>query len=558
MEAELQNHGRRLTPLLLVAVVLSLALPLAAAPEISVYVNGQRLNQSPVSVKGSTLVPLRGIFEALGASVVWDGPARTVRAQKDSTSVELVLDSPYALVNSQPKRLDVPATVIGGLTMVPLRFIGEALGAEVKWEGATRTVLITSAEALAAAGQDTPQPPAAVAPKINQVVVSPQRALVPGDTLTVIMTGDTGGQASFDIVAVRTGVPMPEVGPGRYQGNLVIPAGLQADAAALLVKLTKAGQEAMQQAATGVTIRSTSTTDTSSVGIEFPTANSTVSSLRPEIGVSFPTAITAGSVRMSVDNMDVTSAAQVYGTRISWQPPTDLGIGQHSARVTGVDNFGNNLNRQWSFGVSTVGSNATGLVTSLSLSPTSPYTVGQNVTVTLRGLAGGTATYDVAGRTGFILRETAAGVYQGTYTVSNQDVSGTRMEATLKMPDGRTEIYRSSEVVTIGQAAPAVTLSVTSPQANQKVDGTFTIVGTATPNATVRVTARAQQSLIPGIISITGRTFTASAVAAVDGQFTVNLAASEASAGSTLDLTILAEDSTGRTSTPVQFQVVRQ
>ncbi len=543
--------------LLLCAAVLTLTLPLVAAPEISVFVDGQRLRQSPVSVKGSTLVPLRGIFEALGASVVWDGPARTVRAQKETTSVELVLDSPYALVNGQPKRLEVPATVLGGLTMVPLRFIGEALGAEVKWDGATRSVLITSAPAQANAGGDAPQAPEA-APRINQVVVSPQRPLVPGDTLTVIMTGDSGGQASFDIVAVRAGIPMPEVSPGRYQGNLVIPNNLQADAAALLVKLARGGQETLQQAAVGVTIKSTSATESAPVGIEFPTANSTVSTLRPEIGVSFPSAITAGSVRISVDNVDVTSAARVQGTRISWQPTHDLGVGQHTARVSGVDNFGTDLNRQWSFGVSTTASNTTGLVTSLNLSPVSPYTVGQNVTVTLRGLPGGTATFDVAGRTGFVLRETTAGVYQGTYTVSNQDVSGTRMEATLRMADGRTELYRSAEVVTIGQAATSVSLTVTSPQADQRVDGTFNIVGTTTPNATVRVTARAQQSLIPGIISITGRTFTATAVADATGQFTVTLAASEASAGSTLDLTVQAQDGAGRTSTPVQFQVVRQ
>ncbi len=538
--------------MLLLAAFVSLALPLEAAPDISVYVNGQRLNQSPVSVKGSTLVPLRGIFEALGATVVWDGPARTVRAQKDATSIELVLDSPYALVNGQARRLDVPATVIGGLTMVPLRFIGEALGAKVEWQGATRTVLITSAEA------GTQETAGTSAPKISQVVVSPQRALNNGDTLIVIMTGDAGGQASFDIVGVRTGITMAEVSPGRYQGNLVVTSRLQADAAALLVRLAKGGFEALQQAPAGVTINSTTTTTTTAAGTEFPTANSSVGTYRPEIGVSFPASITAGSVRMTVDSRDVTSEAVVRGTRISWQPTYDLSPGQHSARVTGVDNYGTSLDRQWSFWLSGSQSNATGLVTSLGLSPASPYTVGQIVTVTLRGLSGGTATFDVAGRTGFVLRETSAGVYQGTYTVSNQDVSGTQMVATLKMGDGRTETYRSAEVVNISQAGPAVTLTVTSPLGNQNVDGNFNIVGTATPNATVRVTARSQQSLIPGIISIAGKTFTGSAVADASGHFNVAIGATEAAVGSTLDITVQAQDASGNTSSPVQFQVVRQ
>jgi len=226
-----RNLIRSLTAsMLMLAAFLVLASVPASAQDISVFVDGKRLDQRPVSVGGSTLVPLRGIFEALGAEVKWDGPTRTVRATRSTTNIELTLDSPLALVNGEIKRLDVPARSIGGLTMVPLRFIGEALGAKVEWQGATRTVLITSPENTAGSTAD--------APSITKVVVSPQRTLRAGDTLTVIMTGAAQGQATFDILGVRTGIPMVEESPGRYSGTLTIPSGLQSDAATLLVHLT--------------------------------------------------------------------------------------------------------------------------------------------------------------------------------------------------------------------------------------------------------------------------------------------------------------------------------
>ena len=94
-------------------------------------------------VGGRFLVPMRGIFEALGAVVDWDGEARTVTGTKGDITVKLSIDSKMASVNGKTMELDVPATIIDARTFVPTRFVGESLGANVDWDGDTRVATIT-------------------------------------------------------------------------------------------------------------------------------------------------------------------------------------------------------------------------------------------------------------------------------------------------------------------------------------------------------------------------------------------------------------------------------
>ena len=93
-------------------------------------------------VQGRFLVPMRGIFEALGATVHWDGDTRTVTGTKGDISVKLTIDSKITTVNNKKVELDVPATVIEGRTFVPARFISESLGANVEWDGEIRVATI--------------------------------------------------------------------------------------------------------------------------------------------------------------------------------------------------------------------------------------------------------------------------------------------------------------------------------------------------------------------------------------------------------------------------------
>ena len=114
--------------------------------EIKVVLDGQPLNFDvpPQIINGRTLVPLRVIFEALGASVNWNEAAQTVTAVKDNTTVSLRIGSNILTRNGASATLDVPPQIISSRTMVPARAIAEAFGANVEWVGATQTVVIIS------------------------------------------------------------------------------------------------------------------------------------------------------------------------------------------------------------------------------------------------------------------------------------------------------------------------------------------------------------------------------------------------------------------------------
>ena len=113
---------------------------------INVTINGVKQNYDvmPVIVEGRTLVPMRGIFEALGAKIKWVDATKTVVGTRNTKSVKLRIDDSMAYINGQETLLDVPATIINGRTMVPVRFVSEMLGENVGWNAETKTVEITS------------------------------------------------------------------------------------------------------------------------------------------------------------------------------------------------------------------------------------------------------------------------------------------------------------------------------------------------------------------------------------------------------------------------------
>jgi len=119
---------------------------LEALNEIPIYIDGalQTFPQSPIIKSGTTLVPMRAIFEKLGATVVWNSKNKVVTAKKDNIEIVLTIDSTEATVNGKKVLLAQPAEVRNGSTMVPLRFISEALGANVMWFPDTTTVYIRS------------------------------------------------------------------------------------------------------------------------------------------------------------------------------------------------------------------------------------------------------------------------------------------------------------------------------------------------------------------------------------------------------------------------------
>ena len=114
-------------------------------PNIKVILNDQELqfDTAPTMESGRVLVPLRVIMESLGASVDWDEATNTITATKPGIQVRLIVGG-MAYKNGQQVYLDVPAKIINGRTMVPLRFISESLGCQVNWDDSNNIARISN------------------------------------------------------------------------------------------------------------------------------------------------------------------------------------------------------------------------------------------------------------------------------------------------------------------------------------------------------------------------------------------------------------------------------
>jgi hypothetical protein len=126
------------------ALACAWALP-AFAQSVSVTLNGtpMNLNPAPQERAGRIFVPLRGIFEQLGASVVYQNGL--INAQGNGRSVSLHIGSNQATVDGQSQTLDAAPFVIGASTYVPLRFVSQALGAGVNYDATNKIVALSNA-----------------------------------------------------------------------------------------------------------------------------------------------------------------------------------------------------------------------------------------------------------------------------------------------------------------------------------------------------------------------------------------------------------------------------
>ncbi len=104
-------------------------------------------SQQPVIVDGRTLIPLRGVFEKLGYEITWDAQSKTAVFVKEGTEVRVTVNADSFSVNGEENVLDVPAQIINGSMMLPLRAVGEATGLEVNWDGDSKTVSLFTSKA---------------------------------------------------------------------------------------------------------------------------------------------------------------------------------------------------------------------------------------------------------------------------------------------------------------------------------------------------------------------------------------------------------------------------
>lgn len=137
---------------------------------IPISVNGLEIacDQPPVIIEGRTLVPLRAIFEVLGAEVYWNNDTRSVTATRGDTTILLTIGSSILYRNGETIYMDVPGQIINDRTMVPLRAVSESFGSSVYWDNDTRTVRIYTDTYNEPEEPSEPEKPTIDEPGINE------------------------------------------------------------------------------------------------------------------------------------------------------------------------------------------------------------------------------------------------------------------------------------------------------------------------------------------------------------------------------------------------------
>ena len=119
--------------------------------EISVYLDAAKIefDVKPQIINGRTMVPIRAIFEKMGATVEWDGTTSSAICTKGDTVVKMTVNSMDMYINNQLTKMDISPVVIDGRTLAPARYVAEAFGADVQWSQKNNSVVICSKDVYA-------------------------------------------------------------------------------------------------------------------------------------------------------------------------------------------------------------------------------------------------------------------------------------------------------------------------------------------------------------------------------------------------------------------------
>ena len=130
----------------LLATLLITSFTANAQQNISVILDGRVLqfDVQPAIIDNRTMVPMRVIFEELGAEIHWDDATRTITATSGNLTVRTTVGDRIIEVNGQRITMDVAPLIMNNRTLVPVRFVSEAFGADVDWDGEARIVFIFS------------------------------------------------------------------------------------------------------------------------------------------------------------------------------------------------------------------------------------------------------------------------------------------------------------------------------------------------------------------------------------------------------------------------------
>jgi hypothetical protein len=410
-----------------------------AQSPIKVVLNGTPLAFSgtpPMQIKGSTLVPMRGIFEALGATVKFDKASLTVYGQKGATAIILPLGALTATVNGQPQTLPVPAQLINGTTLVPLRFISQALGASVAWNPAISTVTIQTVDQ-----------------HVGSLPVVPGNGTITGE-VTGLYTNTTPTQLTVRVGGRNTTVPLSDA------TIILRSASRQAATEVPLNEIKPGDQVTVQRGSDGVATVITATfgqvkgTIVSIGHLANGDAALTLDSGRViELAADAPLTFGGRTVSLS----DIKPYETVV---IRTNPSNSMGYGVAVSTVT-------NPNPKPPGQAPDTGPNAgilngnvsTVEVSSFTDDAQKPLRAGDVLKATLGGTPGGKATFAIPGVADDLpMHETSPGVYTGSYTVSkNASATGAAVLGKLVAGGVQSALIQAPGLLTIDSLPPKIT-----------------------------------------------------------------------------------------------------
>jgi hypothetical protein len=456
--------------LVLVVAVVGLSSPPAAAQSVRVVVDGSAIpfDQPPITIGGRVLIPLRGVFERLGAVVQWNPAASTVLATRGTSQIQLTIGSRSAFVNGRQVTLDVPPMVVGGRTLVPLRFVSEAMGAGVDWEPSTRTVFITSgAGAPAPPVVQPPQPPFPPVP--SQSVI--QGTVVRVDAANARLYVQRGDQVHTIIITPDTAINRTDTGTGaggavslaEVRRGDVVSVTLDTQGRAITVRATTREIAGRIEAISGRTILLAG-------GQAFTLPDDTVLTLDGR------------TVALS----DLRPGMEV---RVRLNPQTNAVVEVSARAVAGPTPPATPVR-----------------ITSITHSADRPLRAGETLTVTIRGTPGGQATFDVFGVAQAVsMTEISSGVYRGTYRIqANDNVLSAGVFGHLRVGGQEAVLVQAGELVSIDGRAPVIRARIPEPNA---------VINNTRPNILITFDDQGGTGVHPGNSSlvVNGQTVTGNA-----------------------------------------------
>ncbi len=441
----------------------------APAPpaDIAVTLNNRPIafpaGQVPVQSGGSVLVPLRGVFEALGASVKFDAATKTINAVRGDKTITLRLGDATGQINGSPVPLAAPAQVVSGATLVPLRFVAEAFGAQVKWEAAQRTVTITTnaqvADKLPIPKGDTPVTGTitGVFPEASAITVR----VAGGDNTRIPLTSDV-------TVLARKG----------DEAGTVVP----------LLSLKAGDQVTVKRNAQG-----------QGIGVEV------VYDERRGVVKSIET-LPSGSYLITLTDGSAVTMAKGAPARMNTNP---IAYSDIKAGESVVIRINPNTNEGIGLAVATSDNPAPVSPVQLDLSSVThdvgsrTLKEGEIVTVSATGTPGATGTFTVSGvpnAFNIAMKEDPAGTYTGTLTVpGGVTVAKADVAVTLALGPNTSAPVKATEGLTIDSASPILSEPAPAPDATLTdlrpyFSGTFSDAapGTGVDDKSVRLTVNGQ------------------------------------------------------------------